>query len=72
MGISVSLILAAAGAVLTWAVSATVSGLNIRTVGVILLIVGVVGFITSLFFWSSWGGFGARETTVRERVVERP
>ena len=71
MGISVSLILAAAGAVLTWAVSATVSGLNIRTVGVILLIVGVIGFITSLFFWSSWGGFGGREATVRERVVER-
>jgi hypothetical protein len=39
---------------------------------VILLIVGVIGFITSLFFWSSWGGFGGRETTVRERVVERP
>jgi len=71
MGISVSLILAAAGAVLTWAVSATVSGLNIRTVGVILLVVGVVGFVTSLFFWSSWGGFGGREATVRERVVER-
>jgi len=70
MGISVSLILAAAGAVLTWAVSATVSGLNIHTVGVILLIVGVIGFITSCFFWSSWGGFGGRKTTVRERVVE--
>lgn len=76
MGISVSLILAAAGAVLTWAVSATVSGLNIHTVGVILLVVGVIGFVTSLFFWSSWGGFGGRaigrETTLsRERVVER-
>ena len=72
MGISVSLILAAAGAVLTWAVSATVSGLNIQTVGVILLIVGVIGFVTSLFFWQSWGGFGGRETTVsRERIIER-
>ena len=76
MGISVSLVLAAAGAVLTWAVSATVSGLNIHTVGVILLIVGVIGFVTSLFFWSSWGGFGGRDTgrgttLSRERVVER-
>ena len=60
MGISVSLLLAAAGAVLIWAVNASVSGLNIHTVGVILLIVGVVGFVTSLFFWSSWGGFGGR------------
>jgi hypothetical protein len=75
MGISVSLLLAAAGAVLIWAVNASVSGLNIHTVGVILLIVGVVGFVTSLFFWSSWGGFGGRggrdTTVVRDRRVER-
>ena len=58
MGVSFSLLLAAAGAVMIWAVNATVSGLNIHTVGVILLIVGIVGFATSLFFWSSWGGFG--------------
>ena len=70
MGLSVSLLLAAAGAVLIWAVNASVSGLNIHTVGVILLIVGVVGFVTSLFFWSSWGGFGGRGTTVsRDRGV---
>lgn len=72
MGISASLLLAAAGAVLIWAVSASVSGVNIHTVGVILLIVGVVGFVTSLFFWSSWGGFGARDTTVvRDRGGEQ-
>jgi hypothetical protein len=64
MGITVSLLAAAAGAVLIWAVSATVSGLNVNTVGVILLIVGVIGFVISLFFWSSWGGFGAGNTTV--------
>jgi hypothetical protein len=58
MGVSLSLILAAAGAALIWAVSATVSGVNIHTVGVILLIVGIIGFVTSLFFWASWGGFG--------------
>jgi hypothetical protein len=58
MGLSFSLLLAAAGAVMIWAVSATVSGVNIHTVGVIVLIVGIVGFVTSLFFWSSWGGFG--------------
>ena len=60
MGLSLSLVLAAAGAVLIWAVSATASGINIHTVGVILLVVGIVGFVTSLFFWSSWGGFGRR------------
>jgi hypothetical protein len=72
MGISASLILAAAGAVLIWAVNASVSGLNIHVVGVILLIVGMIGFITSIFFWSSWGGFGARGVTVAapDHVVE--
>ncbi|HEY2327603.1 MAG TPA: DUF6458 family protein [Gaiellaceae bacterium] len=66
MGIGVSLILIAVGAVLTWAVEATVSGLNINTVGVILMIVGIVGLLLSLMFWSSWGGpagYGRRRTT---------
>jgi hypothetical protein len=31
-------------------------------VGVILLVAGIIGFTVSLFFWSSWGGFGARTT----------
>ena len=56
MGIGVSLILIAAGAILTWAVNATVSGLSIHTIGVILMVVGVVGLLLSLMFWSSWGG----------------
>ena len=62
MGISLSILLIAVGAVLAWAVSAEVSGVDIQVMGVILLIVGVLGFIASLVFWSSWGGFGgARE-----------
>lgn len=68
MGIGVSLILIAAGAILTWAVDATVSGLNIHVVGVILMVVGLAGLLISMMFWSSWGGFGrpaggARRTT---------
>jgi len=58
LGIGVSLILVAAGAILTWAVDASVSGLNIHTVGVILMVVGIIGLVLSLVFWSSWGGFG--------------
>ena len=76
MGIGVSLILIAVGAILTWAVTAEVSGVDITTVGVILMIVGLAGGLISLMFWSSWGGFGGyrRETVVRdggERVIER-
>ena len=76
MGISVSLILIAVGAILTWAVTTEVSGLDINTVGVILMVVGIAGAVISFVFWSSWGGFGGygRDTTVirdRDRVVER-
>ena len=58
MGIGVSLILVAVGAILTWAVNASVSGVDINAIGVILMIVGAVGLLLSLMFWSSWGGYG--------------
>jgi hypothetical protein len=63
MGTSISLLLAAAGAILIWAVDASTSGFNIHTAGVILLVVGIVGFAVSLAFWSSWGGFGGMRRT---------
>ena len=75
MGVGVSLLLIAAGAILTWAVSAEASGIDLNTVGVILMVVGGIGLVLSLVFWSSWGGFGSthRETIIRDRdhVVER-
>jgi hypothetical protein len=64
MGIGVSLILIATGAILTWAVDATVSGLDIDAVGVILMIVGLVSFVLSLAFWSTWWGPGYFRRTV--------
>lgn len=66
MGLGVSLFLIAIGAILTWAVTADVSGVDVNVVGVILMIVGLVGLLLSLLFWSSWGGpgyFGRRRTT---------
>jgi Domain of unknown function (DUF6458) len=72
MGISLSILLVAVGAILTWAVSAEVSGIDITAVGIILMIVGAIGLVVSMIFWSSWGGFGARDsggqnTTIVER-----
>jgi hypothetical protein len=70
MGMGVSLLLIAAGAILVWAVDATVSGIEIHTIGWILLAVGAIGALLSLIFWSSWGGVGGpgdrRRTVVRE------
>jgi len=57
MGTAVSLLMIAVGAIMTWAVSATVAGLNIHAVGIILMVVGAVGLVLSIVFWSSWGGF---------------
>jgi hypothetical protein len=75
VGLSASLILIAVGAILTWAVTADVNGLNVNTVGVILMVVGIAGALISFIFWSSWGGFGGyrRDVVVRDHdhVVER-
>jgi Domain of unknown function (DUF6458) len=66
VGIGTSLFLIAVGAILYFAVNANVSGLEISTVGVILMIIGVVGLLISLFFLSSW-----RRTPPAERTVVR-
>jgi hypothetical protein len=58
MGIAVSLLLIAFGAILTWAVNKEPSGLDLDAVGVILMVVGLVGFVLSLLWWRSWWGPG--------------
>jgi hypothetical protein len=71
MGIGVSLLLIAAGAILIWGITGELAGVNVDAIGVILLIVGAIGLLISMIFWSSWGGPGAftrrRETYVDER-----
>jgi hypothetical protein len=58
-----SILLIAVGAILRFAVSVTTTGFNLHTIGLILMIVGVVGVIPSMLFWSSWGGFGGGSST---------
>ncbi len=57
MGISVGLLLFAVGAILHFAVSKQVSGIDLQVVGVILMIVGVVGALASALFWSSFSPY---------------
>jgi hypothetical protein len=61
-----SLFLIAVGAILAFAVKADVSGIEISTVGIILMIVGVVGLVISLFYLAPH-----RRATVVERPVDR-
>ncbi len=64
MGISISILLIAVGAILTWGVTAEAEGLDVNAIGVILMIVGLLGLVLSLLFWSSWGGFRRRTAYV--------
>ena len=67
MGIGTSLLLIAVGAILYFAVNADISGLEISTIGLILMIVGVIGLVISLFFLSSARRGPAERTVVRDR-----
>jgi hypothetical protein len=69
VGIGVSILLIAVGAVLAFAVHVSTSGFNLHTIGWILLIVGAIGALLSLIFWSSWGGVGAPAGGRRREVV---
>jgi hypothetical protein len=80
MGIGTSIFLIAIGAILRFAVTASVSGIEIATVGTILLIVGIIGLLISLLYMTIWadrtrGGAAVDRGTVppadREVVRER-
>jgi uncharacterized YccA/Bax inhibitor family protein len=64
MKIGLSLLVIAAGAVLTWGVTADVADVDLQTVGIILLVVGIAGLLLSLiltFSRESWGPRGSEE-----------
>ena len=63
--IGTSLFLIAVGAILYFAVDADISGLEISTIGLILMIIGVIGLLISFFLLSR------SRATVAERPVVR-
>jgi hypothetical protein len=69
MGLGVSIVLIAVGAILRWAVTASTSGVNLHVIGLILMVVGILGLVLSLIFWASIGRWtpASRSTAVRER-----
>lgn len=69
MGYGVSIFLLAVGAILTWAVDASVQGIDLQVVGVILMVVGAVGLMFSLLFWSSVVERRRGGSTVVEREI---
>jgi hypothetical protein len=68
MGIGISLVLLAVGAVLAFAIDVTSSsGVNLNTVGIILMVVGALGLLASLTIFGSFGARRRGEVVVEER-----
>jgi hypothetical protein len=77
MGIGFSLFLFVVGAILTFAVDATASGFSLNTVGIILMLGGLLGLLVSALLLSSFSPWSRRRTVaggdrvVKERRIER-
>ena len=73
MGIGISVFLMAVGAILAFAVNLASDGINLDTVGVILIVLGLVGLLTSLMLWDDWTpdpwgpGYDDRDVVIRRR-----
>jgi hypothetical protein len=67
MGIAVSLVITAAGFILALAVHPSNPGsVDVNTIGWILVVVGLVGFLLDLMLWSEWGPGYARRAYVAD------
>jgi hypothetical protein len=77
VGIGFSLFLFVVGAILTFAVDANASGFSLNTVGIILMVGGLLGLLVSALLWSSLSPWSRRRTlaggdrVVEERRIER-
>lgn len=71
MGIGASIFLVALGAILRFAVTASVSGISLQTVGVILMVVGVTGLLIGLFYLAIWNDWRRDTAAVRDRYADR-
>jgi hypothetical protein len=74
--VGTSIFLIAVGAILRYAVTATVEGISLTTVGLILMIVGILGLAISLVFMFVWSPRHARvaggRINERERYYDDP
>ncbi len=66
-----SLLLIAVGAILRYAVTTTVSGIDLQTVGLVLMIVGIVGLILSLLWFGVWADRRREVAPVEREVRDR-
>ena len=65
MATGLSLFFLAVGAILTFAIETTVNGVDLDTIGVILMVIGLLGMLFSLVLWDNW----SPRATPRDDVV---
>ena len=70
MGVGTSIVLIAVGAILKYAVTASLSGVRLETVGTILMVIGILGLVISLLYTVMWSDRGFRRD--REMVDDVP
>jgi hypothetical protein len=70
--IGTSIVLIAAGAILYYAVNADVEGIEIDTVGLILMIVGILGLVVSLIYTFAMSGGGRDRADHYDDPTRRP
>jgi Domain of unknown function (DUF6458) len=70
MSVGVGIFLMVLGAIMAFAMQATTPGINVHTLGIILLVIGVVVVLYSLLFGSNLSAWGRRRIVVRRTVVE--
>ncbi|HEY3238318.1 MAG TPA: DUF6458 family protein [Acidimicrobiia bacterium] len=71
MGTGVSIILIAAGAILTFAVDTRAEGVDLDAMGVILMLVGILGLLFTLVLWDDWRPAIRRRDYVDDNVIVR-
>ncbi len=71
MTIGSSIVLIAIGAILKWAVTAHVNGINLQTAGTVLLIVGIIGLVLSVLYTFYWSRARTREARVHDARYEQ-
>ena len=67
MSIGVGIFLMVLGAILAFAVEATTPGINLNTLGIILLLTGLIAVLYSLLFWSKLSPWGRHRAVARRR-----
>jgi hypothetical protein len=68
MTIGSSIVLIAVGAILKWAVTAHVSGINLQTAGTVLFVLGILGLLLAIMYTFVWS---RRNTTATQTYVPR-